>query len=253
MSVSAVPTGEITVEIEGRIVLVTFNRPEKRNAITQDMYRTMADTLEAADADLSVAAVIFTGHGEEAFTAGNDLQEFASGANLDQVTRFLHAIATVNVPLIAAVNGMAIGVGLTMLLHCDFVYVEPSVVLSAPFVALGLVPEAASSLLLPQVVGARHASEILLAGRKINGHEAAEWGLANAVASPVLPAAREAAASLATQPPQALRTSKALLHSDEHSIVGRMNQEMGEFFNALGGTEFKEVIAARNEKRPPVF
>jgi enoyl-CoA hydratase/carnithine racemase len=160
---------------------------------------------------------------------------------------------TVKVPLVAAVNGMAIGVGLTMLLHCDLVYVDPSAVLSAPFVALGLVPEAASSLILPRVVGERHASEILLAGRKINGHEAAEWGLANAVASPVLPAAREAAAMLALQPPQAVRTSKALLHSDELTIAGRMAEEMSCFLEALGGTEFKEVITARNEKRPPAF
>jgi enoyl-CoA hydratase/carnithine racemase len=252
MNVQPVPSGDVTVEVDGRIVVVTFNRPEKRNAITQDMYRTMADTLEAADADLGVATVLFTGHGE-AFTAGNDLQDFASGANLDQVARFLQAIATVNVPLIAAVNGMAIGVGLTMLLHCDFVYVEPSAVLAAPFVALGLVPEAASSLLLPRFVGERHASEILLAGRKINGNEAADWGLANAAVSPVLVAAREAAEALAAQPPQAVRTTKALLHSDELTITGRMAEEMNRFLEALGAAEFAEVMAARTEKRPPAF
>src|SRR5580698_3100991 len=172
MRITDVPAGDVTVEVDGRVVLVKFNRPEKRNAITQDMYRTMADTLEAADADLGIAAVIFTGSGE-AFTAGNDLHDFASGANLDQVARFLQAIMTVNVPLIAAVNGMAIGVGLTMLLHCDFVFVDPSAVLSAPFVNLGLVPEAASSLILPRVIGERRASEVLLAGRKINATEAA--------------------------------------------------------------------------------
>jgi enoyl-CoA hydratase/carnithine racemase len=252
MSVTPVPTGNVTVEVDGRIVLVTFNRPEKRNALTQDMYRVLADTLEAADTDLGVAAVVFTGNGE-AFTAGNDLQDFASGGSLDQTNRFLQAIMTVNVPMIAAVNGMAIGVGLTMLLHCDLVYVEPSAVLSAPFVALGLVPEAASSLILPRVVGERRASEILLAGRKISGSEAAEWGLANAAATPVLPAALEAAASLAVQPPQAVRRAKALLHSDELTIAGRMAEEMTRFIEALGGVEFKEVIAARNEKRPPVF
>ncbi len=252
MSVTPVPNGHVTVEVDGRIVIVTFNRTDKRNAITQDMYRTMADTLEAAEADLGVAAVVFTGNGE-AFTAGNDLQDFASGGSLDQVSRFLQAIMTVNVPLIAAVNGMAIGVGLTMLLHCDLVYVEPSAVLSAPFVALGLVPEAASSLILPRVVGERRAAEILLAGRKIDGNEAAEWGLANAVASPVLKVACEAAYSLAGQPPRAVRSTKALLHSNELTIAGRMAEEMNYFVEALGGTEFAEVIAARSEKRPPVF
>jgi enoyl-CoA hydratase/carnithine racemase len=252
MSVTPVPNGHVTVEVDGRIVIVTFNRTDKRNAITQDMYRIMADTLEAADADLGAAAVIFTGNGE-AFTAGNDLQDFASGGSLDQVTRFLQAIMTVNVPLIAAVNGMAIGVGLTMLLHCDLVYVEPSAVLSAPFVALGLVPEAASSLILPRVVGERRATEILLAGRKIDGNEAAEWGLANDVASPVLKVAREAADSLAGQPPRAVRSTKALLHSNELTIAGRMAEEMKYFVEALGGAEFAEVIAARSEKRAPVF
>ncbi|HEY2214746.1 MAG TPA: enoyl-CoA hydratase-related protein [Acidimicrobiales bacterium] len=252
MSVTPVANGNVTVEVDGRIVTVTFNRPEKRNAITQEMYRTMADTLEAADADLDVAAVVFTGNGE-AFTAGNDLQDFASGGSLEQVSRFLQALITVQVPLIAAVNGMAIGVGLTMLLHCDLVYVEPSAVLSAPFVALGLVPEAASSLILPRVVGERRAAEILLAGRKISGNEAAEWGLANAVASPVLKVAGETARSLAEQPPQAVRTTKALLRSDELTIAGRMAEEMTRFVEALGGAEFAEVMAARSEKRPPVF
>ncbi len=252
MSVNPVPSGDVTVEVDGRIVTVTFNRPEKRNAITQAMYRTIADTLEAADADLGVAAVVFTGNGA-AFTAGNDLEDFASGVSLDQVSRFLHAIMTVKVPLIAAVNGMGIGVGLTMLLHCDLVYVEPAAVLSAPFVSLGLVPEAASSLILPRVVGERRAAEILLAGRKIDGNEAAEWGLANAVASPALLAAHEAAELLVGQPPHAVRTTKALLHSDELTIAGRMAEEMNRFTEALGGAEFAEVIAARSEKRPPVF
>jgi enoyl-CoA hydratase/carnithine racemase len=252
MSVIPVPDGDVTVEVDGRFVTVTFNRPAKRNAITQAMYGTIADTLEAADADLNVAAVIFTGNGE-AFTAGNDLQDFASGGSLEQVTRFLQLITTVNVPLVAAVNGMAIGVGLTMLLHCDLVYVEPTAVLSAPFVSLGLVPEAASSLILPRVVGERRTSEILLAGRKLSGTEAVAWGLANAAHSPVLPAAREGAQLLANQPPQAVRATKALLHSDELTIAGRMAEEMGRFVEALGGAEFAEVIAARSEKRPPVF
>ncbi len=252
MSVIPVGSGDITVQVDDRIVVVAFNRPEKRNAITQAMYGTIADTLEAANADIGVAAVIFTGNGD-AFTAGNDLHDFASGGSLEQVSRFLQTIMTVNVPLIAAVNGLAIGVGLTMLLHCDLVYVEPSAILSAPFVSLGLVPEAASSLLLPRVVGERRASELLLAGRKINGTEAVTWGLANAVASPVLSAARAAAESLAVQPPHALRAAKALLHSDEVTIAGRMAEEMTRFVEALGGAEFAEVIAARQEKRPPIF
>jgi enoyl-CoA hydratase/carnithine racemase len=139
------------------------------------------------------------------------------------------------------------------LLHCDFVYVEPDAQLYAPFVGLGLVPEAASSLLLPSVVGPRRASELLLSGRRIDGLEAVSWGLANATGSPVLDRALEAAHHLAAQPPQAVRASKALLRSNEMTVPGRMAEEMSAFVAALGGDEFAEVIAARTEKRSAVF
>lgn len=252
MSVPMVETGDVRVEVEGPVVTVTLSREAKRNALTQAMYGTLADTLEAADADPGVAAVIITGAGV-AFTAGNDLGDFASGVKLDQVDRFLTAISSVEVPIIAAVNGMAIGVGLTMLLHCDLVYVEPDAVLTMPFVALGLVAEAASSLLLPRLVGDRRAADLLLTGRRITGTEAAEWGLANEAVSPALTAARNAAERLAVLPPRALRATKALLHSDEHTVTGAMAEEMARFAAALRGPEFAEVMAARNEKRPPSF
>jgi enoyl-CoA hydratase/carnithine racemase len=252
MSVRTVPSGDVMVEVDGPVVTVTLAREAKRNALTQAMYGTVADTLEAADADAGVAAVILTGSGV-AFTAGNDLADFASGAPLDQVHRFLTAISTVGVPVIAAVNGMAVGVGLTMLLHCDLVYVEPDAVLTVPFVSLGLVPEAASSLLLPRIVGERRAADLLLTGRKISGTEAAEWGLANEAVSPALGAARDAAGRLAAQPPHAVRSTKALLRSEEHTVAGAMAEEMGHFAPALRGPEFAEVMAARAEKRTPVF
>jgi enoyl-CoA hydratase/carnithine racemase len=152
------------------------------------------------------------------------------------------------VPVVAAVNGMAIGVGLTMLLHCDLVYVEPAARLSAPFVALGLVPEAASSLLLPRVVGERRASELLLSGRQLDGVEAAEWGLANAAVTPALDAALAAAHRLAAQPPGALRASKALMRSSDRTVDGRMAEEMAAFVDALGRPEFAEVMAARRKR-----
>src|SRR6185437_2551988 len=142
------------------------------------------------------------------------------------------------------------GVGLTLLLHCDLVFVEPAADLSAPFVALGLVPEAASSLLLPRVIGERRASEVFLTGRHISGAEAVEWGLANAVASPVLPAALEAAERVAAQPHHAARSSKALLRSRELTVQGRMAEEMEAFADALKGPEFAEVMAARRAPRP---
>jgi enoyl-CoA hydratase/carnithine racemase len=208
----------------------------------------MTDALLEADSDSDVGAVLITGVGD-VFTAGNDLSDFASGANLDQVVRFLNAISSVQVPLVAAVNGFAIGVGLTMLLHCDLVYVEPTAQLSVPFVELGLVPEAASSLLLPRVVGERRASELILAGRQISGSEAAVWGLANEAASPVLPLALEAAARVASQPPYAIRASKTLLRSSDRTVQGRMAEEMTAFVKALADPEFAAVTSARRASK----
>lgn len=178
--------GDVKVSVHGRVAEVTIDRPSKKNALTQAMYQRMADALLEADSDPDIGAVVITGVAD-VFTAGNDLADFMAGNSLDETHRFLEAISSVNVPLIAAVNGMAIGVGLTMLLHCDLVFVEPAADLSAPFVSLGLVPEAASSLLLPRVVGERRASEIFLTGRHVSGSEAVEWGLANAAASPCAP------------------------------------------------------------------
>jgi enoyl-CoA hydratase/carnithine racemase len=240
-------SGDVKVGVQGRVALVTIDRPSKKNALTQEMYGRLADALLEAESDLDIGAVVITG-AEDAFTAGNDLADFIAGNSLEQTDRFLEAIATVHVPLVAAVNGLAIGVGLTMLLHCDLVFVEPAAKLSAPFVSLGLVPEAASSLLLPRVVGERRASELVLTGRPLTGQEAAEWGLANAVASPVLPVALEAAERVAAQPHSAARTSKALLRSPVGTVQGRMAEEMAAFAEALKGPEFAAVMAARKAR-----
>jgi enoyl-CoA hydratase/carnithine racemase len=239
--------GDVKVSVHGRVAHVTIDRPSKKNALTQAMYKRLADALLEADADLDIGAVVITGVAD-VFTAGNDLADFMAGNSLDETHRFLEVISSVNVPLIAAVNGMAIGVGLTMLLHCDLVFVEPAADLSAPFVSLGLVPEAASSLLLPRVVGERRASEIFLTGRHVSGSEAVEWGLANAAASPVLPAALEAAERVAGQPHDASRASKALMRSRELTVQGRMAEEMDAFAAALKGPEFAAVMAARKAR-----
>ena len=206
------------------------------------MYGRMADSLLEADVDPDLGAVVITGVGD-VFTAGNDLADFVSGDSLDEIARFLDAIATVRVPLVAAVNGMAIGVGLTVLLHCDLVYVDPTAQLWVPFVELGLVPEAASSLLLPRVVGDRRASELFLTGRHLSGPEAAEWGLANAAVTPVLEVELEAARLVASRPRAAIQASKTLLHSDEHTVPGRMAEEMKAFGEALRGPEFAAIIS----------
>jgi enoyl-CoA hydratase/carnithine racemase len=251
MTVQSLDMGDVRVEVNEHVVVVTIDRPSKRNALTQGMYATISDTLLAADDDIDIGAVVMTGT-DTVFTAGNDLGDFSSGASLDEVQRFLLTIASVRLPLIAAVNGLAVGVGLTMLLHCDLVFVEPNATLYVPFVELGLVPEAASSLLLPKVVGDRRAAELLLSGRRIDGIEAAAWGLANAAVSPALRAALAAAHHLAAQPPNALKATKALLRSNEATVDGRIVEEMKAFVKALGGSEFAKVMAARNDKHPPV-
>jgi enoyl-CoA hydratase/carnithine racemase len=240
-------SGDVKVSVQDRIALVTIDRPSKKNALTQVMYGTMADALLEADSDDDIGAVVITGV-EDVFTAGNDLADFTAGNSLEQTHRFLEAISTVHVPVVAAVNGLAIGVGLTLLLHCDLVFVVPSADLRAPLVQLGLVPEAASSLLLPRIVGERRASELILTGRPLTGSEAVEWGLANAAATPVLPVALEAAERVAAQPHAAARTSKALLRSTENTVHGRMDQEMAAFAEALKGPEFAAVMAARKAR-----
>ncbi|HEX3333870.1 MAG TPA: enoyl-CoA hydratase-related protein [Acidimicrobiales bacterium] len=240
-------SGDVKVRIEGRIAQVTIDRPSKRNALTQAMYQTMADALLQADTDPGIGAVVIGGVAD-VFTSGNDLADFVAGNSLDETTRFLEAISSVHVPVLAAVNGIAVGVGFTMLLHCDLVFVEPTADLFAPFVQLGLVPEAASSLLLPRVVGERRAAEIILTGRHLSGAEAVEWGLANASASPVLPAALETAERVAAQPHAAARASKALLRSRELTVQGRMAEEMAAFSEALKGPEFAAVMAARKAR-----
>jgi enoyl-CoA hydratase/carnithine racemase len=252
MPVQPIETGDVLVAVEGPIVTATLNRPSKLNALTQEMYRVLADTVLAAAADPQVAAVVVTGN-DRAFSAGNDLVDFTSGQGLDQAVRFLEAIASVDVPLVAAVRGSAIGVGLTMLLHFDLVYVEPTASLAVPFVGLGLVPEAGSSILLPKAVGERHAADLLLTGRTIDGTTAAEWGLANAAVSPALDAALEAAGRLALQPPVALRATKALVRSPQTTLAEQMTDEMTQLVKALGEAEFAEAIAARREKRAPDF
>jgi enoyl-CoA hydratase/carnithine racemase len=241
-------TGDVKVGVADGVVTITIDRPSKKKALTQEMYGRMADALLEADDDPEVRAVVLTGT-DDVFTAGNDLTDFASGGDLGQSGRFLVAISSVHVPVVAAVNGLAIGVGLTLLLHCDVVVVDPGARISAPFVELGLVPEAASTLLLPRVVGERRAAELFLTGRRLTGAEAVEWGLANAAASPALTRALELADAVAARPRGAARATKALLRSEDRTVAGRMGEEAVRFVEALQGPEFAAVMAARARGR----
>jgi enoyl-CoA hydratase/carnithine racemase len=239
------------------VLEIRLNRPEKKNALTREMYNTVADALTAADANGAVRAIILTGTGD-AFTSGNDIADFrarASGNAETSASRFLPAISGLAKPLIGAVNGMAIGIGTTMLMHCDFLLAVPSARFLMPFTALGLVPEAGSSLLVPLAIGHRRASALLLLGEGIDAATAAEWGLINQVvdADELLPTARAMAARLAALPPEAVRQTKALMKTGKPDLPARMAEEIELFRRRVVSPEAKEAFTAFAEKRRPDF
>ncbi|MEM6627092.1 MAG: enoyl-CoA hydratase [Pseudomonadota bacterium] len=246
----------IQIVHEDRVTKLTINRPDKKNALTQAMYGAMADAIiEYGDSDASRALVI-TGVGDM-FTAGNDLQDFSAGGQdgVPGVVRFLQAIKDCPKPLIAAVNGTAIGVGLTMLLHCDLVYAGESATFSAPFVQLGLVPEAASSLLLPAAVGMAVANDIFLTGRTLTAEEAHAYGLvARLFPDADLKAeVDKIARGVAASAPTAMKRSKALIRNQQDRVTAQMLTEGEVFAQQLKSPDFAESVAAMMQKRAPVF
>jgi enoyl-CoA hydratase/carnithine racemase len=220
---------------------ITMNRLAKRNALTAAMYSTMAEALEQADSDTSVGAVLFLG-GPGCFTSGNDVKDFLVNPPTgpeSAVFRFLRALLACGAPLVAAVDGPAVGVGTTMLLHCDLVYATPAARLHLPFIDLGLVPEAGSSLLLPQTLGHRQAAEMLMLGTPIDGVRAAAIGLINAVvpADELSTVAAAAAAALAAKPRTALRHTKALMRANRPEVAAAMDRESTLFGELLRSPE----------------
>ena len=248
---------QIVVVEAGRVTTLSIARPEKKNAITQAMYAEMAQAIVDFGNDDAQRAMVITGAGDM-FTAGNDLADFAVGSadhEAPPVVRFLDAIRDCPKPLIAAVNGPAIGVGLTMLLHCDLVYAGRSATFSAPFVKLGVVPEAGSSMLLPASVGMAVANDILLAGRTLNAKEAHDYGLAARVFpdADLMPAVNEIAAEVAMSAPTAMKRSKALIRHNRDALAEHMMTEIKLFAEQLQTRDFAESVAAKMQKRDPVF
>ncbi len=246
-------TTDIRVHRGAAWLHVELDRPAKRNALTGAMYAAMADALAAAEADDAIRAVIFSGAGTD-FCAGNDLADFLAAPADDPdkpVFRFIRALANATKILIAAVQGRAIGIGTTMLLHCDFVFAEAGAAFQMPFVDLGLVPEAGSSLLVPQLVGARIAAEWLLLGDRIGAERAAACGLANRVvaAGQALPEAMAVAARLAGKPGGALVATKRLMKSPEQDMHARIEEENRGFQSRLGTEEVRHVINQFFEQR----
>jgi enoyl-CoA hydratase/carnithine racemase len=246
-----------TATVDG-IATIEIARPEKKNALTQAMYAAMAEALAAADADPSVRAILITGQ-PGVFTSGNDLEDFMQrppAGEESPVFRFMNALLDTGKPVVAAVTGAAIGIGTTMLLHCDLVYVSDEARLAMPFVGLGLVPEYASSLLVPQLVGRARATELLLLGEPFTGERAVEMGLANAVlpAAEVVPHARRMAERFKALPPGAVRESKALMRRGQQALVRETVAVEGEAFGKrLRSPEAMEAFQAFFQKRKPDF
>lgn len=243
-------TALVEVMDDGPVRLVRMKRPDKKNALTGEMYDVMAAALTGTRTNPAVRCVTFAG-ASGAFCAGNDLDEFrqaaASGEGLgDAVLRFLHALACCERPLVAAVDGLAIGVGTTMLLHCDYVVASRSTRFSTPFVSLGLVPEAASSLLAPRLMGPRRAFALLVMGEPLDAERALSIGLINAIAdsAEVEAQALAAARKIAALPPEAVLAARRLIRGEPDELMERIDLEADFFRERLQSPEAQAAFAA---------
>lgn len=249
---------DILTNIENGILSIRFNRPEKKNAITAAMYQTMADALTQAEIDPQVRVILFTGQ-EQIFTAGNDLEDFMQDPPTrddHSVFQFMYAVARSTKPMIAAVSGAAIGIGTTLLMHCDLVYAADNAKFSMPFSQLGLCPEFASSLLLPQIAGPQRAAEKLMLGELFPAEEARDMGLVNKVLPlDQLPAFAQAqAAKLVALPASSLRATKRLMKGHQAAAIeAKMAEEIKDFSAMLSAPEAQEAFKAFFEKRKPDF
>ena len=241
----------VRVENEGGVLAITLARPERRNAITVAMYAALAEAVEGAAQDPSVRLITLEGEGAD-FTAGNDLADFlaarpdATGEDLP-VWRYLRALATNEVPIVACVQGNAVGIGTTMLMHCDLVVAERGCRFHLPFVDLGLVPEAASSLMLPEFAGRRRAARHLLLAEPFGADEALAMGLASHVAEEGQGSALrdQIVAALLAKPAEAMRQTQSLLRrGDRDDVLERMELENGHFAERLQSDEVKQAISA---------
>ena len=249
---------QVIVTVAGPLMSLTMNRPEKKNALTNAMYGVLADGLQRAQDDPAIRCILIRGEGD-CFTAGNDLSDFASisaGSNTGErhVSRFLHGLAMADKPIVAAVHGLAVGVGTTMLLHCDVVCVTEQARLITPFVNLALVPEAASSELLQARIGYARAFSMVALGEPVDGKTAVEWGMARYLvgADSLRAKALAVAHTLAEKPIGALRATKRLMRDGE-KLAQTMDRESEVFAQRLKSPEAAEAFRAFAEKRSPNF
>lgn len=253
---------DILTHKENGILTINFNRPEKKNAITQAMYQAMADALRDAETDVTVRAILITGK-PEIFTAGNDLEDFMKNARslaepeaVPPVYQFMQALNESGKPVIAAVSGAAVGIGTTLLMHCDMIYLAENAKLSMPFTQLGLCPEFASSMIFQQIVGYQRAAEKLMLGEAFTAAEAFEIGFVNKVLplEALLPYAQQQAAKLVALPAASIRATKRLMKGNQPAAISAKMTEENKYFSAmLNAPEAKEAFMAFFQKRKPDF
>jgi enoyl-CoA hydratase/carnithine racemase len=244
-------TGHLIVNDEDATRVITLRRPEKKNAFTQDMYRGLSDAIDTAQNNPDIRCIIITGGGSGVFTSGNDLEDFLKDSTSTAETpraasnavKLLYSLAHNTKPIIAAVDGVAIGIGTTMLFHCDYVLASKTAVFSTPFIKLGLVPEGASSLLMPRTMGYQRAFAMLVMGRKFSADEAREAGFVNVVVAPghTEAEARKVAREICALPAEAVAISRKLLKLPPEDMTRRIDQE-GHLFGER--MRSKEAIAA---------
>ena len=246
---------DILISNEGPVRKIRMNRPEKKNALTLAMYEAMAAAIEDAGADTSVRCLLIAG-APDIFCAGNDLNDFVAmartGALGTPIIRFLHALARCEKPLVAAVSGAAVGIGTTMLLHCDQVIASESAVLLTPFVSLGLLPEAGSSLVAPRLMGHARAFSLLVMGKSLSAEAAKSVGIINAIVPAVELDAQSLAAArdIAALPAESVSAARRLMRGNVEEIVARIDEEVEAFKTRLASPEAKAALAMfLNRKR----
>ena len=251
--------GQILTELHEDVLQITIDRPEKKNALTVAMYTALAEAVEAGDTNPAVRVMLLHGNGDS-FTAGNDLQDFLAnpwkGPGAPPVVRFMLAVVRAKKPVIAAIHGSTVGIGVTILLHCDLVYAAEDAKLIMPFVNLGLIPEAGSTLLMPALMGHRLAAELFLLGEPMSAKRAYDLGLVNKVVpgESFLESAMTAARALAEKPAAAVRITKALMKKPGSADVERVIQEELQIFSErLQSVEAREAMMAFLQKRKPDF
>jgi len=258
MSADGNDANHVLTELDAGILCIRLNRPEKKNAVTQAMYVALFEALERADQDDEVRVLFITGVGGS-FCAGNDVADFLTltgDADANPGIRFIKALPMIRKPVVAAVNGAAVGIGTTMLLHFDLVYAAEGTRFRLPFVNLGLCPEAASSYLLPRMAGHQRAAEMLLLGQPFDAQTARDVGIVNAVlpTEDLLDAAMAKAREFAAQPPRALQVTRALMrHGITEILSETIDREMEHFVQLTRSPEAAEAVQAFLQRRKPDF